>query len=217
MTVDVNGNLTQFVTPELCTTELRYGTGYSAHQLMAPIDEDGTRTSFSYDSADWISVVEAPNQGRTTYSFPDLESATITPPNGARTSLTFDSGRRITEVLAPGMNALQAESNSYAATKIVQPTGAVTTYQYDLVDSRVPRMVSEETSEGRVTYIYASTSLKPDAVIDRMGRRTTYTWDADGQKTTIVNPLNEVTTYIYDASSRRIATIDPLGNRTCLL
>ncbi len=220
VTMDANGNLTKFITPELCTTEFRYGSGYAgAHQMMARISEDGTRTSFSYHDSGWVSTVETPNNGKTSFTFDDLTSATVTKPNGTRTSLTFNSSRQVTAVSKPDTNDAEVEADCTTVTKITKPSGAEQDYKYELVDDKVPRMVSQANADGRTTFVYAAAnkSQQPDAVIDRQGRRTSFTWDGNGQQTSIRNPLNEITTHVYDSSSRKIATIDALGNRTSVV
>jgi YD repeat-containing protein len=63
--VDVNGNLTKRITPELCITELVYGTGYDdLHQLKAVIAPDGARTSLSYDDNGWCNGIMHPDGQR---------------------------------------------------------------------------------------------------------------------------------------------------------
>ena len=62
--VDSDGNLVQHITPELCMTELIYGTSYDErHKLKAHVAPDGCRTSFSYDGNGWCNGIQLPTRG----------------------------------------------------------------------------------------------------------------------------------------------------------
>jgi len=54
------------------------------------------------------------------------------------------------------------------------------------------------------------------ARIDALGHRTTYTRDAAGQQTAVMNARGAVTTTVYDAAGRTQAIDDAAGNRTTL-
>ena len=54
-----------------------------------------------------------------------------------------------------------------------------------------------------------------EAVVDALGHRTSFTYDANGNQETVKNPLGFVSTTVYAPTSNRVlATVDPLGYRT---
>ncbi len=216
LTVDANGNLTRFITPTLCTTELRYGTGYaSAHQLIALIDSSGVRTSYTYDAYGWIASVTAPSGGVTQYSYADWLNAKVIDPLGRVTTIVFDEARNIKTVTNPGMSPFSAKSDCTKALRVIQPSGSITSFVYESGSSASPRLTATANQDGRTTWIYSSgnTTFQPSASVDALGNRTTCIWNAAGQKTASINPLNQRTSFLYDSSSRIVATISPLGNR----
>jgi YD repeat-containing protein len=186
--------------------------------LLTRIGEDGTRTSFTYDSVGWIRSVQAPNLGITTYQFDDAQSANVIDPLGNTTTIVFDTLRSVTQVTAPGVQPLQVVSSRVLADAIIQPSGARTTYLYESATAAMPRLSVEQTADGRTTYLYASgsTSLRPVAIVNRNGFRTTTTWNST-QKSVVVNALGQRVTNVLDSQLRRLSSIDPLGIRTSVV
>ena len=89
--VDSNGNLTKRISPELCITELVYGTSYDdLHQLKAVIAPDGARTSLSYDTNGWCNGIIHPDGQRYTYTYLDWDTTEVTDPAGYVTTLIHD-------------------------------------------------------------------------------------------------------------------------------
>ena len=50
------------------------------------------------------------------------------------------------------------------------------------------------------------------AVVDPLGNRTSFGYDAAGRQVSMANGLGFVSSTVFDAASRAIATVDPLGN-----
>src|SRR5690606_610269 len=113
------------ITPELCTTELRYGTGYAdSHKVIAKIDPDGIRTSYTYDGLlDWIASITLPGGGQYSYGYADWYSGSATTPNGQVTQVTLDTVRRITGVTSPLTHPWTTTYFNNAVKVVAEPNG----------------------------------------------------------------------------------------------
>jgi len=70
-TVDAQGQLTQYVTPELCVHELSYD---EQGRLAAYADPEGNRFSYTYDAVGRLESYENPLGARTTYTYSPLQN-----------------------------------------------------------------------------------------------------------------------------------------------
>ena len=131
---------------------------------------------------------------------------TMTDPAGHVTTIVFDEGRRTKTVDAPAMARYTAISDYAATVKVVRPSGMISSFVYE---AGTNRMTAAKAVEGRTTWVYASgnDSRQPNSVLNRLGRRTTWTWNSAGQKTATINPLGQRTS--TNISSERIRTQSP--------
>ena len=79
-------------------TEFRYD---AEHRLVASVDSDGYRTSYSYDSIDRLRSVRTPDNERTTFTYVDSLTTRRTEPNNAHTTLVFNALRQLERVIEP--------------------------------------------------------------------------------------------------------------------
>ncbi|MGV2336292.1 MAG UNVERIFIED_CONTAM: hypothetical protein LVR18_20030 [Planctomycetaceae bacterium] len=77
VTLDSTNRLTSFITPELCTTELRYN---SDDRLTAIISPAGLRTTLSYTADGLCSQITMPDGGTYQYNYVDWLNTTVTAP-----------------------------------------------------------------------------------------------------------------------------------------
>jgi YD repeat-containing protein len=91
-------------------------------------------------------------------------------------------------------------------TQVIDETGAVTRYEYN-VFGLPTRVVDANGRETLYTYDDAGLLLRRR----RRRQRDRYSYDANGNLTSITDALNQTTRYEYDASNRLTRTIDPLG------
>lgn len=75
-------------------------------------------------------------------------------------------------------------------------------------------MIAEHGAQGQlVTYTYDANGNRT-SVTDGQERSTIFTYDALDRMVTSTNPLNEVTRFTYDAGDRQTSVKDPKGNTT---
>jgi RHS repeat-associated protein len=180
--------------------------GYDADgQRTSMTDGTGT-TTYTYDADSNLLTRTAPS-GTFTYSYdPDGNILTRTYPDGTTVTDTYDADDRLSSVTTNGATTTYAYSAASQLTTATLPNGVVETTTYD--------------PAGYVA-----------SVVDKNGSSTvtsrTYTYDADGNPTTIITQA-ETDTYTYDAQDRVTSacygascangqisyTYDAVGNRT---
>ena len=77
-TLDSGNRLTQFITPELCTTEFRYHS--VDDRLKAIISPEGLRTSFAYTADGLCSEIREPSGGVYAYEYQSWQRTKVTAP-----------------------------------------------------------------------------------------------------------------------------------------
>lgn len=184
----------------------------SANQVTSATLPSGAETTYTYDSHGNLtaeSQVPAPgatspsgdlttNYAYTDSAFPSLPTS-MTDPNGKTTTYTYDS------------------DGDLAST--TQPDGEDTTYGYD-ADGEQTKVTSPEgnTPPNSPTAYTTTTTYnaagQPLTVTDPMGNVTTYTYDLDGNKTSVENAALKTTTYTYDADNELTKTTNPDGDTT---
>jgi RHS repeat-associated protein len=139
----------------------------------------------------------------------------------------------LTKVDGLGHTTTYAYDAIYRVSTITDPLGNVTTYSYTAnpgqgkVETDTNALGNSVTytynGAGEVTNIYKASGFKETFTYDAdgnkttdnvIGNTTTYGYDALNREITITNALNGVTTYVYDAGDNRTVLIDSDGNRT---
>ena len=205
----VTGNLlTKHVTPELCTTEIRYD---SFDRMQAVIAPDGCRTTYGYYDFDWIEYVEGPDGARTTYVYDSRNKTTVTDAAGNDTVILYDNGRDRRAVIDPTGIRTSYIYNREVLQAQINPDGTRTSYTYSSAGG-VRVLEGQQTAAGRTTNVFDSDGLVI-ARVDPLGNRTTTIRDSNDHVVAHENPLGHRTSYVYDNDDRLVATINPLGNR----
>jgi RHS repeat-associated protein len=185
------------------------------------VDPTGT-TSYAYDALDRLSNIQFPTSN-IQYAYDAVGNRTrITYPNSNVVTYTYDAANRLTNVTDWASRAFayiyDAASNR---TRLNYPNGAYTTYAYDALN----RLTALTTTGASGTLFSASYTL------DNVGNRTRmvdsegttnytydalyrlsnfqsptsnlqYTYDAMGNRATMVNSVSGTTNYTYDAADR---------------
>lgn len=169
-------------------------------QLLARVDGRGVRTAFTYDAL-----------GRMT-----SQTRAVGTASAATTSWTYDlAGHRLTET---------------------SPSGVVTSWTYDARGQETSRTEGVGTPVEATTLVSYTPTGKVAAVTDALGRttanaygvccdrlastvdaagyKTSFAYDAVGNRTSVTDPNNLTTSTAYDALNRPVTVTDAAGGKT---
>jgi RHS repeat-associated protein len=191
--------------PSTYTTIATYGSYTTGHHPQTYTDAAGKIWNFAWNGAGQISTVTDPNSGVTTYNYDTAgRLSSITNANSqTQVSYTYDSADRV---------RTKTDSQGY-----------VLTYDYDNLD-RVTKVTYPDATTDLYDYnfqsgTYAGTpSLELRKHTDRLGRVTTYDYDADQRLTSVTEPTSgtgtRTTQYQYYENGTLKDIIDANGNDT---
>ena len=136
----------------------------------------------------------------------------ITDPMGKAISYTYDVNGNLSAVTNRNSETGSfAYNRDHGLTSYTDPAGTLQArYTYDAQG----RLIAATDANGQTIQTNHDTANSQDIVTDRLGRKTTYVYDANGDITRIVDPTGAVTTYAYDALGNEAQVTDPLGNVT---
>lgn len=179
----------------------------TAGRLLTSTDPLGAVTTSAYDALGQLTTVTAPGGGVTTYAYDALgQLISVTDPDGVTQTTTYDALGNVT-----------SSTNE---------AGGTQTTSYDPLS----RVVSSADSDGVSTrYTYDLAGQVTAVATDRSGNepipgyvedRTTFTYDADGNRTGTTEPRGNIpgataatytSTIAYDLNGRPVTSTDPLG------
>ncbi|XVU27708.1 polymorphic toxin-type HINT domain-containing protein [Actinoplanes sp. CA-054009] len=127
------------------------------------------------------------------------EVKSVTDSLGRKTSMTYDRTGRQTGITDSGGAESKTEYDA-AGNKIksISATGGVTTYEYD--------------GDGLLTAVTEARGNVAGA--DKEKFTTHFEYDASGNRTKLIDPLDQETIYRYDGANRMTSTTDANGNTT---
>jgi YD repeat-containing protein len=191
--------------PSTYTTIKTFGSYNTQHEPQTYTGADGQTWHYTYNAAGQLATVTDPNTGVTTYNYDSIgRLSTVQNANLATVlTLTYDSADRVhTRTDSEGYTLTYAYDNLDRVTKITYPDN--TTDQYDYTFQSGPLMGTE--------------SLDVRKHTDRLGRVTTYAYDADRRLTSVTEPITATTTrttsYNYYENGVLKDIIDADGNDT---
>jgi RHS repeat-associated protein len=195
----------QLTAPSTYTTIATYGSYTSGHRPQTYTGADGQTWNYAWNTAGQISTVTDPNSGVTTYNYDSLGrlSNIVNANSQTQASYTYDSADRVlTKTDSEGYVLTYAYDNLDRVTSITYPDG--TTDLYDYTFQSGPLM--------------GTPSLELRKHTDRLGRVTTYGYDADQRLTSVTEPTQgsstRTTNYDYYENGTLKDIIDANGNDT---
>jgi RHS repeat-associated protein len=195
----------QLTAPSTYTTIATYGSYTTGHRPQTYTGADGQTWHFAWNAAGQISTVTDPNSNVTTWNYDSSGrlSNIVNANSQTQVSYTYDSADRVlTKTDSEGYVLTYGYDNLDRVTSITYPDG--TTDLYDHTFQSGP---------------YAGTpSLELRKYTDRLGRVTTYGYDADQQLTSVTEPTQgtstRTTSYDYYENGVLKDIIDANGNDT---
>ena len=186
------------------STIATYGS-YVNHRPQTYTGADGQTWNYTYNTAGQIKTVTDPNSDVTTYNYDSVGRLSTIVNANSQTVLTntYDSANRIqTQTDSQGYTLTYAYDNIDRITQITYPDGTTDLYDYTFQSG---------------SYV-GTASLELRKYTDRLGRVTTYNYDADQRLTSVTEPITATTTrttsydYYEDGTLKDI--IDANGNDT---
>jgi RHS repeat-associated protein len=221
---DSANNLIKRIDARSLTTTYSYDaddreTGY--------IYNDGSRATFTYDSlgrhtlmSDWTGI--------TSYSYDsDSQQTSISYPIGKTLTYAYDAnGNRVQLVDPDGGSTIYSYDPLDQLVQISNPLAEITTIAYDPLSREIRRIMTNGLVTGHVYDTVGNESLlQQTTAAGTMITGYTATYDAVGNRLTVLEVDGTVTTYAYDptyqmTSEQRSGTVsiavsytyDPLGN-----
>jgi RHS repeat-associated protein len=241
---DSSFNLTTITTPNGRSAQLTYDT---SNRIIQAQDNAGRTVTYTYDSGGRLSTVTDPNGGVTTYTY-DTDNRMLSIQNArgiVQVTNQYDSkGRVVHQTQANGgtfhFNYIVDAGGNIIETDVTNPLGIVrkitfNSSGYVLTDTRASGRPERQTITSQRQ---AKTNLLL-GVIDALGRRTAFAYDAFAnvtsvtrlagtlkavtttftyepqfnQVTSVTDPLKHTTTLAYDETGNLTSVADPLSHR----
>jgi RHS repeat-associated protein len=185
---------------DLLTVKQKNGTGYDLletrtwtadHEPLSVTDASGETTTYTYTASGQVETVTNARNETTTYAYNTSDQLTsVTGPiSGATTTFSYDSYGRM---------RMTTDSDSYTVTT-----------DYDAFDRPIQVTYPDGTTE-QTQYRFLDAARRKD----RMGRWTTFTFDAMRRQTSVRDPLGRVVQQDWCTCGSLNALIDANGNRT---
>ncbi len=236
-TYDVNNNQTTQTDPLGHTTRLAYN---AQNQALTVKDPDGNVTTNNYDANGNLLSTTDP-LGRVVSSAFDSAGDVLssTDPAGATRAYTYDPSGNVTSITdaAGDRKTYTYDANGNRLTDSIArttPSGPQTLTTQNVFDAQ-NRCIKTIFPDGSSKQIQYNALGKLSAVIDELGRETTYSYDnagrqigisypdgtqestvydADGNRIQTTSRSGAVTTYSFDAAGRQVSTTDALLHTT---
>jgi RHS repeat-associated protein len=187
------------------------------HRLTSVVQTLGTAsvtTSYAYDVQDNLTSVTDPNANVTTYAYDDFhrlqtQVSTVT----GTTSYSYDpAGNLLTAVDANGATTTRTYDVKSRVTTATSASGSATeavTWTYDSASGYgIGRLATMTDPTGSTTYSYDRRGLlkSEQRTVDGRLYASSYTYDPDGNRTSIIYPTQDVISYTYDFAGRPVTS-----------
>jgi RHS repeat-associated protein len=203
--IDVVSSQQLTAAPSTYETIAAFANYNAAHEPQTYTGADGQQWKYTYNAAGQILTSTGPEQNVTGYHYDSLGRLSTVENANQKTALTltYDSADRVeTRTDSEGYKLTYAYDNLDRVTKIIYPDGTTDAYDY--------------------TFQGGSHTGKPSLDLrkhtDRLGRITTYVYDADRRLTSVTEPVEGATTrttsYAYYEDGTLEQITDPKGNVT---
>lgn len=242
-TYDTQGNvLTRTVTDSVTGQSRTWTYTYTAQGLLASVDgpriDVSDLTTYSYDAQGNLSAVtNALNQATQITAYdPNGRPLTVQDPNGLVTTLAYDPRGRLISRTVGNETTTYAYDGVGDLTQVTLPDGSTIAYTYDpahrltdIADSLGDHLHytldamgnrTKEDAYDPANALAQTRSRVYDALnhlvqeIGAQNQVTAYSYDANGNRTAITDPLSHTTARAFDALNRLIQVTDPAGGVT---
>ena len=191
---------------------------YDAHgNMLTSTDADGT-TTYTYNAAQEVTKIAYPGGQSVSYQYNSKGLVTQeSDQSGVLETYTYDADARLLEVLDGSGNVLVSYTYDDLGRVSMESfeNGTKTVYSYDANGNiaSITNLAVGGTVSNSLTYTYNAQG-EPLTSTDQSGNVTSYAYDALGQLTQVTLPGGRSITYNYDADSNRTSVVDSAGTDT---
>jgi YD repeat-containing protein len=210
-TYDAAGNVATVRNALNQTTTLAYNSMNRAASVSDPL---GNLTNFDYDAAGNVTTVADPLNRVTTSAYNALGYQTsTTSPLGFVTTTNRDAEGQVTSVVDPlGRTTTVNYNNRGWETDQTDPASMMNQFQYNGVGLRTWMMTTGGGMSMSASFTYDDLGRMIRRT-DELNNATNYEFDSNGNRTAVIDPLGHRTSFGYDARDQLISvtTADPDG------
>ncbi len=200
----------QLTAPSTYTTIATFGNYNTQHEPQTYTGADGQAWNYTYNPAGQLATVTDPNSGVTTYTYDVTTGHT----NGRLLNVKDANNDTVLTLTYDTSDRVHTRKDSQ---------GYILTYAYDNID-RITSITYPDATTDLYDYTFQSGPNMGDPSLDlrkhtdRLGRVTTYDYDADRRLTSVVEPTSgtatRTTQYDYYENGTLKDIIDANGNDT---
>lgn len=219
---DASGRVTQQTDPMNRVTHFAYAQNSDGSQTTTVTDPDGNVSTYQYQNSEVIALTRGvgTSQAATWHYAYDPATAgvtSVTDPNNHVWKATYDaSGDLLTQTDPLNHTTTFTYDALNDLTSVADPAGVKTTLSYDgsgnLLSSFRPLTQSSQTATTTLTYGDSAHPGEVTRITDPNGNATTFSYDLNGDLTSVTDGVGNTTTYAYDGIGRLTSQVSPKGN-----
>ena len=213
-TYDTDGNCTSktltYTSEEGVKTVTEQYFYDNAGNLIKIIDSDGNVTTTEYNTMGKVSSATDEKGRKTTYEYDDFGNLVkITYPDNTTETFTYDrEGNNLSATDRMGRTVTMKYDKVGNLLSKTYPNGASVSYEYD----KNYNLIKETNNvTGAVTSYEYDKINRNTAIVDALGNRTAFFYNAKSQLESMTDPMGRTYIYSYDDNGNRIKTTYPDG------
>lgn len=212
---DVLDNLVKVTDPNMNSALYTYD---NLGNVISSTDRNGNTITYNYNS-DGRLIDFTQNETSTTYDYAGENIIAITNPLGHKSKFDFNKKNKIISKKDPLGNVTTFEyDKNENLIKTSHPNGKTVTYTYNALNRLIEKDYGDDVdyytydekenvtnaSNSHITIIYKYNESNQilSKIYSTWNKTITYEYDANGNRTKMINPDNGVTTYSYDQNGR---------------
>ncbi|WP_411343872.1 RHS repeat-associated core domain-containing protein [Paenibacillus sp. WLX1005] len=192
------------------TLNMQYNASGKISGVIEPAT--GAKLVLDYDTAGRISSVADQSGRKASFAYDDTgRLITLTSPNGIKDEYTYNKNHQI---LTGKLDGQQVFANSYDSKgRILKQTDGInghqTTLSYSQDNNGFTTTITDR--NGNVQKRVHDANYQLLQVQDALEGQTSYTYDNQGNRTSITNALNQTARFVYDDKNNVVKVTDPSG------
>ena len=215
-TYNANSQLLTQTDPLGHVTQMEYD---AVGNRITEIDGLGERTEYTYNVLGKVTRIDYPDGTASVYGYDvDYNRDAVTDLNGNTVTYLYDPSNRIIHVGYPdGSNRVKQYDSAGNLVAEIDEAGNRTDHAYDSAGRRssttqplVYDAVAGANTQPVTAYEYDANGNRT-AVVDANGNRTEYTFDAENRKTLTLYQDGNTATSVYNPAGKEIRSTDPMG------